>query len=308
MGQGARVGIIGGTGLDAALMELSDARSLTLETPFGAPSAPIRLATWEGVDVAFIARHGPGHRLPPTMIPSRANVWALKKVGVSAILASGATGSLREDIEPGHLVLCDQVIDRTSRRVSTFFDEGLVAHVEFADPFCPRLRSILGQSAAEVGTLVHHAGTYVCMEGPQFSSRAESQLHRQWGGDVVGMTCLPEAKLAREAELCYAMIAFPTDYDCWRPAVGDVDKESLLTTIQANLRGAAQHAMTLLREALARFRDADPTRGCSCQDALRLAIWSDQGRVDPKTYQRLKLLIRRYISDPTDDIVEADSE
>ena len=294
LGKTARVGIIGGTGLGDALVALGG-EAVHVETPFGPPSAPPIIAHWEGVDVAFLSRHGAGHRLNPSNVPYRANIWALKQLGVSAIIASGATGSLREDIEPGHLVLCDQVIDKTFRRASTFFDEGIVAHVEFADPFCATLRTLLTAAGKRVSTTIHHAGTYVCMEGPQFSSRAESNMHRQWGGDLIGMTCMPEAKLAREAELCYALIALPTDYDCWRPVDTSRGPDDLLPEILANLRRATDNAIALIREAV-KLMKGPPTL-CKCHDALKLAIWSDKKHIDPQVRKRLDPLIGRYLTD-----------
>lgn len=290
----AQVGIIGGTGLGDALLALGG-EAVQIETPFGPPSAPPIVANWEGVDVAYLSRHGAGHRLNPSNVPYRANVWALKQLGVSAIIASGATGSLREDIEPGHLVLCDQVIDKTFRRASTFFDEGVVAHVEFADPFCPALRALLASAGKRVSTTIHHAGTYVCMEGPQFSSRAESNMHRQWGGDVIGMTCMPEAKLAREAELCYALIALPTDYDCWRPVDPSRGQDDLLPAILANLRRATDNAVVLIRETVKLMKG--PPTPCQCRDALKLAIWSDKHQIDPEVRKRLDPLIGRHLAD-----------
>lgn len=289
----ARIGIIGGTGLGEALTKTAGGEAVVVETPFGPPSSRPILATWEGVDVAFLSRHGPGHRFSPSNVPYRANIWALKKLGVSAIISSGATGSLREDIEPGHLVLCDQVIDRTFRRVGTFFDEGLAAHVEFANPFCPRLRGLLAEAGKHLTSTVHHAGTYVCMEGPQFSTRAESLMHRQWGGDLIGMTCMPEAKLAREAELCYAMIALPTDYDCWRPPDPARGHDELLQEILGNLHRATETAISLIRAAL-KLLDSH-TGTCGCGDALKLAIWSDKTGIDPAIRKRLDLLIGRYL-------------
>lgn len=329
----ARIGIIGGTGIGNILLEKSDGEVVHVETPFGLPSAPPVVAHWEGVPVAFISRHGQGHRFNPTSVPYRANIWAMKKLGVSSIIASGATGSLREDIEPGHLVLCDQLIDRTSRRPGTFFDDGLAAHVEFAEPFCPELRSILASAGDRLSATVHHAGTYVCMEGPQFSTRAESNMHRQWGGDVIGMTCCPEAKLAREAEICYAMVALPTDYDCWRPAEPGAAAEALLAEIMGNLKRAAGNAISLMREAIKTMRGASedapladaPTsvsraaapradqpsratsgagpavRSCRCRESLKLAIWSEAGRIDPAIRKRLEPLLGRYLTDNDDD-------
>ena len=291
----ARVGIIGGTGLGDVLLEEAGGEPVEVETPFGPPSAPPIVANWEGIEVAFLSRHGPGHLINPTNVPYRANIWALKQLGVSAIIASGATGSLREDIEPGHLVLCDQVIDKTFLRASTFFDEGLAVHVEFAEPFCPRLRRLLVTAGKQMDTTVHHAGTYVCMEGPQFSSRAESNMHRQWGGDLIGMTCLPEAKLAREAEICYALVALPTDYDCWRPADPTRAQEDLLQEILGNLHRAADRAIALIREAVKSMGTADGP--CKCDEALKLGIWSDKQRIDPAVAQGLDLLIGRYLTD-----------
>ncbi len=292
----AQVGIIGGTGLGDVLMKQAGGETVPVDTPFGPPSAMPVVANWEGVDVAFIARHGPGHLLNPSRVPYRANIWALKELGVTAIIASGAAGSLREDIEPGHLVLCDQVIDRTFRRESTFFDEGMAVHVELADPFCPRLRALLATAGENVATVVHRVGTYVCMEGPQFSTRAESDMHRQWGGDLIGMTCMPEAKLAREAEICYALVALPTDYDCWRPHDPRRGQEELLREILANLRHATDNAIALIRQTLKLMSSAKGE--CRCRSALELGIWSDKAQIDPTTRERLGLLVGRYLPDP----------
>ena len=282
------MGIIGGTGLGASLSKFGG-QAIDVPTPFGAPSDRILLTRWEGVEVAFLSRHGPGHRFNPSTVPYRANIWALKKLGVRWVIASGATGSLREDIEPGHLVICDQVVDRTYRREPTFFDEpGVVAHVELADPFCPALRARLIDAAAQVSTTVHHAATYVCMEGPQFSTRAESLLYRQWGGDVIGMTCMPEARLAREAQLCYATVALPTDYDCWRPHDSSRPQRELLDEITANLAAATDNAIALIRAVLPRLAGAS---ACRCGAALALAIWSDRNQIAPTLRSRLGLLI-----------------
>ena len=291
----AQVGIIGGTGLGDVLMKEAGGRAIRVDTPFGSPSMDPILANWEGVDIAFIARHGEGHRLNPSRVPYRANICALKQLGVCDIIASGATGSLREDIEPGHLVLCDQVIDKTFRREGTFFDDGLVAHVEFADPFCTQLRATLSAAGEAIDTTVHHAGTYVCMEGPQFSTRAESHMHRQWGGDLIGMTCMPEAKLAREAEMCYALVALPTDYDCWRPADPTRGHDDLLREILGNLKRATDNAIGLIHEALRRMKG--PVPPCQCQEALKLALWSDKSRIEPAVRERLNPLIGRYLAD-----------
>ncbi|MHC4695412.1 MAG: S-methyl-5'-thioadenosine phosphorylase [Planctomycetota bacterium] len=307
----ATVGIIGGTGLGDVLMKEAGTRTVAVGTPYGPPSGELVLADWEGVNVAFLSRHGPGHRLNPSSVPYRANIWALKELGVSAIIASGATGSLRDEFEPGNLVLCDQVIDKTHRRAGTFFDNRLVAHVEFADPFCLRLRELLATAGERIDASVHPVGTYVCMEGPQFSTRAESHMHRQWGGDLVGMTCMPEAKLAREAEMCYALVALPTDYDCWRPVdpcgtglqpVKDTGSrpvphggDALLLEILGNLRRATENAISLIRETL-KLMDSEPV-SCRCQEALKLALWTDRSETDPALLERLGLLVGRYLSE-----------
>ncbi|UCD27909.1 MAG: S-methyl-5'-thioadenosine phosphorylase [Planctomycetota bacterium] len=288
-----RIGIIGGTGLGQAFAEQARSKEITAQTPFGSPSGPIFTARWEGVEIAFISRHGPGHLLNPSKVPYRANIYALKQLGVTHIVASGATGSLREEIEPRHLVICDQVIDRTTKRESTFFDEGLVGHVEFAEPFCPILRSLLIEAGKQVDAVVHSAGTYVCMEGPQLSTVAESKMHQAWGGDLIGMTCLPEAKLAREAEICYALIALPTDYDCWRPHDPAKDRQALLTEILGHLQIATDNAIKLLRIGLPKLaRQLD--KPCSCREALALGIWSDKSCVDAAVVDRLRPIVGRY--------------
>lgn len=292
MEQHAQLGIIGGTGLGDELLRSAGGQEIPMDTPFGQPSCPPIVANWEGVDVAFIARHGRGHTMNPSRVPYRANIWAMKQLGVKAILASGATGSLREDIEPGHLVICDQVIDKTFRRPGSFFDEGLAVHVEFAEPFCPALRSLLIETSQQLDTTVHDTGTYVCMEGPQFSTRAESLLHRQWGADLIGMTVMPEAKLAREAELCYALVALPTDYDCWRPHDTARGQDELLREIMGNLKMATQRAVSLFRMAVKRWTGGN--EACRCGSSLRLAIWSDRGQIDPQVRKRFELLIGRY--------------
>lgn len=287
-----RVGIIGGSGLGEELAREGGREVLSIDTPYGPPSAPLEMTRWEGVDVVFLSRHGTGHVLNPSAVPYRANIWALKKAGVTAVLASGATGSLREDIAPGELVLCDQVIDKTYRRAATFFDEGVVAHVEMADPFCPSLRQLLVAAGKSVPCVVHPAGTYVCMEGPQFSTRAESRLHRQWGGDLIGMTCMPEAKLAREAELCYAMVALPTDYDCWKPAEPNRGHAELLREILGNLNRAVQNALLLIHQTVRMLPDWSAS--CGCGHALELAIWSDKKRVPAEVRARLEPIAGRY--------------
>ena len=290
------IGIIGGTGLGEALAKSEQGELLNVDTPFGSPSGPYLVTKWEGTDVAFLNRHGDGHVINPSSVPYRANVFGLKKLGVTTIIASGATGSLREEIRPGQLVVCDQVIDKTCRRASTFFDEGMAVHVELADPFCPRLREAILSVTNSVDTVVHPRGTYVCMEGPQFSTRAESHMHRAWGGDLIGMTCMPEAKLAREAEMAYALIALPTDYDCWRPHDGAGSKQTLLEEIIGNLQRASQNAIALIRATVAKLAK-EPLADCPAWSALELAIWSDKKTVDPAVTERLRPLIGRYFAD-----------
>ncbi len=288
-----RIALIGGSGLGQAFADQAGGESVTIDTPFGPTSGPIVLTRWQGIELAFLSRHGPGHLLNPSAVPYRANIYALKTLGVTHMLASGATGSLREDVAPRHLVVCDQVIDRTYRRESTFFDRGIVAHVEFAEPFCPSIRDLLISAGATARTTVHRAGTYVCMEGPAFSTVAESRMHQAWGGDLIGMTCMPEAKLAREAEICYGLLALPTDYDCWRPHEAGKTREALLSEIIGNLQAATENAIELLRAAvpaLAARLDAP----CACREALKLAIWSDKARVDRTVVERLRPIVGRY--------------
>lgn len=293
------LGLIGGTGLGEALFgDAGEERHV--DTPFGAPSSPVRIVRWGSVEVAVIARHGAGHVLPPTAVPYRANVFALKSLGVTHLLTSGAVGSLREEMKPRDLVLVDQVIDKTTRRASTFFDDGLAAHVELADPYCPTLRSRLAAAARgtsalrEAGSTVHERGTYVCMEGPAFSTRAEAHMHRAWGADVVGMTAMPEAKLAREAEMCCAIVAFPTDYDCWRPHPEGTSKEALLAEIIGHLQAATANAIALLRAVVEDVAE-NPLPPCACQSSLALGIWSKPERVAPATIERLGPLVAKYL-------------
>lgn len=284
------LGIIGGSGLGQALGALGGTPT-EVQTPFGPPSAPILLTSLDGMKVALLARHGEGHVHNPSQVPSRANIFALKTLGVTHVLASAAVGSLHEDIRPRELVIPDQVIDRTYRRPGTFFEE-LAVHVEFAVPFCPSLRTAL--LALPSGVKVHPRGTYVCMEGPQFSTRAESELHRSWGADLIGMTLMPEAKLAREAELCYAAVCLPTDYDCWRPTPDDLDKHALLQEILGNLQAATAAALALLRLAVPAVRALAQTP-CHCQSALEHAIWTDRARIPSDVKQRLRPLLGRYV-------------
>ncbi len=292
-----RIAIIGGSGLGQAFCAQAKGREVTVETPFGAPSGPILLTRWAGVDIAFLSRHGPGHVFNPSTVPYRANIFALKQLGITHILASGATGSLREEIAPGHLVICDQVIDKTFRREGTFFDDGIVAHVEFAEPFCGRMRDLLIQAGRGLETTVHPTGTYICMEGPQFSTAAESRMHRAWGGDLIGMTCMPEAKLAREAELCYALVALPTDYDCWRPHDPSLGREALLKEIIGNLNRATVNALALLERALPLLA-GQTAEAWPCSRWLDLAIWTDRHHLNPEALEKLRPLVGRYLEAP----------
>ncbi len=287
------IGLIGGTGLGVALSSEAASRDVEIDTPFGRPSAPIRVVEWHGRELAILARHGPGHTLNPSKVPYRANLFALKSLGVTHVIASGAVGSLRSHIRPRDLVAVDQLIDRTSQRAGTFFDDGLAVHVEFAHPFCERLRRVLLDVAHAVNTRVHDRGTYVCMEGPAFSTIAESNLHRAWGGDLIGMTAMPEAKLAREAEMCYALIALPTDYDCWRPHDPGASRQALLAEIIGHLKDATTHAVALMRAAVEHLASHPPTP-CECHSALELAIWSDRSKLDPAKVKRLGPLLSKY--------------
>jgi 5'-methylthioadenosine phosphorylase len=287
------VGVIGGTGLGEALGGLGQGEIREVETPFGRPSGPITLTEVAGVPVALISRHGEGHLLNPSQVPYRANIYALKALGVTHVIASGAVGSLREEVAPRHLVIPDQVIDRTFRRAGTFFDE-LAVHVELAAPFCNGLRSALVKGGAGFPGRIHQGGTYVCMEGPQFSTRAESELHRSWGASLIGMTAMPEAKLAREAELCYALVALPTDYDCWRPHPANVDQQKLIEEILGNLKAATQNAIELIRRSLPAVA-ALADKPCACQSALALGIWSDRARIPHDVRARLQVLVGKYL-------------
>jgi len=287
------VGLIGGSGLGQALADQLTGEAREVSTPFGPPSGPVLMGQIDGRRIAFLSRHGEGHMLRPSAVPYRANIYALKKLGVTHIIASGATGSLQEEIRPRDLVICDQVIDKTWARPNTFFDD-FVAHIEFADPFCPSLRRVLVATAESIGLKVHPAGTYVCMEGPQFSTRAESRMHRRWGAHLIGMTCMPEAKLAREAEICYALVAMATDYDCWREHQGHADQQTLLAEIIGNLNAATAAALRLIRAAVPRIGADEAADVCSCRDALKLAIWSDRKRIRSAAIEKLAPIVGRY--------------
>jgi 5'-methylthioadenosine phosphorylase len=269
---------------------LTNVREERVTTPFGEPSDAFVLGELEGRNVAFLARHGRGHRILPSELNFRANIFAMKMLGVDSILSVSAVGSLKEEHKPTDFVIPDQFIDRTFARASTFFGEGIVAHVAFGDPICALLADVLKQACDTVGVVGKLGGTYVCMEGPQFSTRAESNLYRSWGADVIGMTNLQEAKLAREAELCYATVAMVTDYDCWREGHDDVTVDQIVAVMHQN----ADNASKVVRTAVAAM-PADMTKGCACVEALKYAILTDRKAIPEETKQKLSLLIGKYL-------------
>ncbi|HEX6852379.1 MAG TPA: S-methyl-5'-thioadenosine phosphorylase [Candidatus Polarisedimenticolaceae bacterium] len=283
----AEVGILGGSGL-YRMSGLEDPREVHLTTPFGDPSDALVVGSLEGRDVAFLARHGREHRILPGEINFRANLYALKMLGVTRILSASAVGSMREDVHPRDVLLPDQFIDRTRGRISTFFGDGVAAHVTFADPICEPTRRVLRDAARAAGATAHDGGTYLCMEGPAFSTRAESRLYRTWGVDVIGMTNLQEAKLAREAEICYATLALVTDYDCWHEEEEDVSVEALL----GNLRANAEVAERTLRLAVAAL---PAERSCGCVDALRFALITPPAAIPAAARARLAAILDKYL-------------
>ena len=283
----AEIGIIGGSGL-YAMPGLTDVREERVTTPFGDPSDAFILGILEGRQVAFLARHGRGHRLLPTELNFRANIYAMKMLGVERILSVSSVGSLKEEHKPTDFVMPDQFIDRTFARVSTFFGEGIVAHVGFGDPVCATVSSVFQKACDTVGVVGKSGGTYVCMEGPQFSTRAESNLYRSWGADVIGMTNLQEAKLAREAEICYATMAMVTDYDCWREGHDDVTVDQIVAVMHQNSANAAN----VVRAAVAAM---PAERNCTCGDALKYAILTDRKAIPAEARQRLGLLLNKYL-------------
>ncbi len=273
------LGIIGGTGL-YQIPGLKAARRVRVRTPFGDPSDAFLVGRWDGLTLCFLPRHGAGHRLLPSEVNSRANLWGFKKLGVERILSVSAVGSLREDVRPGDVVVPDQLFDRTGGRRQTFFGDGLVGHVALADPMCEDLAAVLYAAATGAGARAHKGGTYLCMEGPAFSTRAESRLYRQWGMDVIGMTALPEAMLAREAELCYATLALVTDYDCWHQVEADVSVSAVLEILRRNT-DLAQRIVGLVAGKL------DGPRTCSCGEALQGALVTDPALVPAATRRKL---------------------
>ena len=282
-----QIGIIGGSGL-YDMAEVTDRKEATLATPFGDPSGPYVIGTLRGKRVAFLARHGAGHRLSPSELNFRANIFGMKLLGVDYILSASAVGSLKEEYAPLHIVIPDQFIDRTKGRVSTFFGRGLAAHVGFAHPFCKKLSAVVVGSGRRVGATIHEGGTYVCMEGPQFSTLAESKLYRSWGMDVIGMTNLQEAKLAREAEICYATLALVTDYDCWHPDHDSVTVDLII----ANLTQNAATAQKTIAEAVSRLQ---MPRNCACKDALATAIITRPEQIPEKVKKDLQIIVGKYI-------------
>jgi 5'-methylthioadenosine phosphorylase len=281
------VGVIGGSGL-YDMEGLESVERVRLSTPFGDPSDEFVCGRLGGARVVFLPRHGRGHRLLPTEVNFRANIYGMKKLGVEWIIGVASVGSLKEEIAPGHVVVPDQLIDRTSRRPSTFFGNGVVAHVTFADPFCPVVSAALVAAARTAGATVHAEGTYVCMEGPQFSTRAESRLHREWGAAVIGMTNLQEAKLAREAEICFATLALATDYDCWRESTADVAIGEILRILKENV-AMAQKTIVNLVDRL------QMPRRCACASALEHAIITDRAMIPAKVKRDLAPIIGKYV-------------
>ncbi len=284
------IGIVGGTGLGDALADkLADARISVVDTPFGKPSSGVMIGRMGDKKIAFLNRHGHGHKLAPGDVPFAANIFALKKLGARAVIASGAVGSLRDEIAPKELVAVDQFIDKTFRRQSSFFGGVAAVHCEMAMPVCNRLRKKIFEAAADIDVKTHESGTYVCMEGPQFSTRAESLMHREWGGDLIGMTAMPEAKLVREAQMCYALIALASDYDCWRPHEAGKDKQTLLREIIGNLQEATANAIKLI-EAVLQKTDRVCDDSCPCRKSLDLAMWTAEERLSAEDKERLSVL------------------
>jgi 5'-methylthioadenosine phosphorylase len=283
----AKIGVIGGSGL-YQIEGLTDVKELKVQTPFGEPSDMITVGKLDGVSIAFLPRHGRGHRLSPTEVPYTANIFAMKSLGVERIIAVSAVGSLKEKIKPMDIVVPDQIIDRTRKRTNTFFGNGIVVHIAFAKPFCPVLSDILCTSSKKIGASIHKGGTCVVMEGPQFSTRAESELYRSWKADVIYMTGLPEAKLAREAEICYATLAIVTDYDCWNDATESVTTEMVI----ANLMKSTATAKEIIKLAI---KNLPLEHDCLCAKALENAIITSPEYIPEKVKKELKPLIGKYV-------------
>jgi 5'-methylthioadenosine phosphorylase len=283
----AEIGIIGGSGL-YSMPGLSKAREARLKTPFGKPSDVYVVGTLEGRKVAFLARHGRGHRILPTELNFRANIHGFKQLGVERIVSISAVGSLKEEHKPLDFVIPDQFFDRTRHRVDTFFGNGIVAHIAFADPICPELGRLVDSACKKAGVTGKRGGTYLCMEGPQFSTKAESNVYRSWGMDVIGMTNLQEAKLAREAEICYVTVAMVTDYDCWHPHHDSVTVDQIIAVLLKN----AENATRVLQETVAAMPSV---RSCKCGSALAHAILTDRSKIPAATRQKLRLILGKYL-------------
>ncbi len=283
-----KIAVIGGSGL-YQMEGMTDLKEINVGTPFGDPSDKIMIGTIEGQRIAFLPRHGIGHHISPTEVPSRANIYALKMLGVEWIISTNSAGSFKKELAPGHLLIPDQVIDRTTKRANTFFEGGIVAHISFANPFCPVLSDILYQAARDAGAVVHKGGVFVTMEGPAFSSRAESLLYCSWGADIIGMTVLPEAKLAREAEICYASIACITDYDCWQGDEELATVEKILDVLRRNIYMAKE----IIRIAATQI---PLERNCECATALKVAFATTPEYIAPQRKVDLQPIIGKYIS------------
>jgi len=286
------IGIMGGTGLGDELAKLiTDAKKEDVRTPFGRTSGPVLVGKIGSKQIAFINRHGPGHTLGPSEVPYAANIFALKKLGAKVVIASGAVGSLTEEVAPRDLVVVDQFIDKTFKRDGSFSTGFGAVHCELAQPTCGRLRKAILASADAVSAKVHNGGTYVCMEGPQFSTRAESLMHKSWGASLIGMTAMPEAKLAREAQMCYALIALVSDYDCWKEHDPDAKKQDLLQEIIVNLQAATQNAVELIKAVLQKDVSLC-SDDCPCRKSLELAVWTKPEKLDPAKRKSLDVLFR----------------
>lgn len=287
----AEIGIIGGSGL-YSMPGVADVKELRQQTPFGDPSDPYVLGTLAGRKVAFLARHGRGHRILPSELNFRANIYGFKQLGVERIVSVSAVGSLKEEHKPLDFVIPDQFFDRTRHRVDTFFGDGVVAHIAFADPICGEMAGVVQSACKKAGVTGKRGGTYVCMEGPQFSTKAESNVYRGWGMDVIGMTNLQEAKLAREAEICYVTIAMVTDYDCWHPHHDSVTVDQIVAVLVKN----AENAASVVRETVAALPAG---RSCKCGSALAHAILTDRSMIPAATRERLKLILGKYLESKT---------
>ncbi|PLX89761.1 MAG: S-methyl-5'-thioadenosine phosphorylase [Desulfuromonas sp.] len=286
------IGVIGGSGL-YEIEGLTDIAEKRIETPFGTPSDAFITGVLDGVRMVFLPRHGRGHRLLPSEVNYRANIYGMKTLGVDQIISVSAVGSMKEEIVPGHIVIPDQFFDRTQgKRDSTFFGNGVVGHVQFADPICPAMAQRVHEAAKTVGATAHRGGTYICIEGPNFSTRAESNIYRSWGVDVIGMTNIPEARLAREAEICYATVALATDYDCWHDGHDDVSVEAVIAVIQQNVATARQ----IIRETVLDIAAGKSTAACGCGEALKFAVMTDASLIPAETRSVLEPLIGKYLA------------